>query len=122
MAGEVDAQNGISGREIAGERIDRLAEWLEVSLGPQLAAFASGVTQRHLVGIAQGEERAAHDEERRLRNLYAVTSFLAVRDGAGSAYTWLTEPNAELSGRTPASALHDGDPPETIWLASATPF
>ena len=117
-----DAQNGISGREIAGERIDRLAEWLEVSLGPQLAAFASGVTQRHLVGIAHGEEEPEGDEERRLRNLYAVASFLAVRDGAGTAYTWLTEPNQELSGRTPASALHDGDPPETVWLASATPY
>jgi hypothetical protein len=121
---DVDAQSdrGIAGREIAVERIDRLAEWLEVSLGPQLAAFAAGVSQRHLVGIAHGEEAPADDEERRLRNLFAVASFLAARDGAGTAYTWLTEPNPELSGRTPADALHDGDAPETVWLASATPF
>ena len=120
----MDAHNdrGIAGREIAVERIDRLAEWLEVSLGPQLAAFAAGVSQRHLTGIAHGAESPAGDEERRLRNLFAVASFLAARDGAGSAYTWLTEPNSELAGRTPASALHDGDAPETVWLASATPF
>jgi hypothetical protein len=121
---EVDAHNdrGIAGREIAVERIDRLAEWLEVSLGPQLAAFAAGVSQRHLTEIAHGEEKPRADEERRLRNLFAVASFLAARDGAGSAYSWLTEPNSELAGRTPADALHDGDAPETIWLASATPF
>ena len=95
---DVDAQRdrGIAGREIAVERIDRLAEWLEVSLGPQLAAFAAGVSQRHLVGIAHGEEAPADDEERRLRNLFAVVSFLAARDGVGIAYSWLTEPNIEL--------------------------
>lgn len=117
-----DAQNGIAGRAIAAERIDRLAEWLEVALGPHLAAFAAGVSERHLVEIAHGQEEPAADEERRLRNLYAVASFLAARDGAGTAYTWLTEPNAELSGRTPASALHDGNAPETVWLASPTAF
>jgi Protein of unknown function (DUF2384) len=121
----VDAQDAdrlLAGREIAAERIDRLAEWLGVALGPHLAAFAAGVSERHLTAIAQGEEEPAADEERRLRNLYAVASFLAARDGAGTAYTWLTEPNPELSGRTPASALHEGDAPETVWLASPTAF
>jgi len=120
----LDAQNdsAIAGREIAVERIDRLAEWLEVALGSQLASFAAGLSPRHLAGIAHGEEEPAGDEERRLRNLFAVASFLAARDGAGSAYSWLTEPNSELSGRTPADALHDGTAPETVWLASATPF
>ncbi len=110
-----------AGREIAVERIDRLALWLEVTLGPRLAAFAAGLSPRHLMQIAQGQD-PAEEEERRLRNLYAVASFLAARDGAGSAYTWLTEPNAELHGRTPAAELHDGRSPETVWLASATPY
>jgi hypothetical protein len=118
----LDAQNGIAGREIAAERIDRLAEWLEVSLGPQLAAFASGVSPRHLAGIAHGEEEPDRDEERRLRNLYAVASFLAMRDGAGTAYTWLTEPNPELANRTPADMLRDGESPAPVWFAASPTF
>ena len=113
---------GLARREIAVERIDRLALWLEVTLGPRLAAFAAGLSPGHLMKIAQGGEDPAEDEERRLRNLFAVASFLAARDGAGSAYTWLTEPNAELDGRTPAAELHEGRAPESVWLASATPY
>jgi hypothetical protein len=113
---------GIAGREIAVQRIDRQAEWLEVTLGAKLAAFAAGLSSRHLARIAHGEDKPDGDEERRLRNLFAVASFLAARDGAGSAYIWLTEPNPELEGRTPASLLHHGSPPETVWLATSAPF
>lgn len=113
---------GLAGSEITVERIDRLAEWLEVTLGLRLAAFAAGLSTRELTQIAHGEQEPASDEERRLRNLFGVASFLATRDGAGSAYTWLTEPNSELGGSTPASMLHDGSQPETVWLASATPY
>jgi pyrimidine operon attenuation protein/uracil phosphoribosyltransferase len=34
----------------------------------------------------------------------------------------LIERNPELEGRTPAELLHEGCPPETVWLAAATPF
>jgi hypothetical protein len=112
----------IAGREIAVQRIDRQAEWLEVTLGSRLAAFAAGLSARHLTRIAHREDAPEHDEERRLRNLFAVASFLASRDGAGSAYSWLTEPNPELDGRTPAALLHDGGAPETVWLAASPVF
>jgi uncharacterized protein (DUF2384 family) len=110
------------GGEIAVERVDRLAEWLEVTLGPRLSAFAAGLSTRELVRIAHGEEEPEHDAEERLRNLFAVASMLAVRDGAGSAYAWLTEPNADLDGRSPASLLHDGGTPESVWFAAAPAF
>ena len=110
------------GPEIAAERIDRLAEWLEITLGTRLTAFATGLTTRELVQIAHGEERPGADEERRLRNLYAVASLLAARDGAGSAYAWLTEPNEDLGGRSPARLLHDGRPPESVWFAATPAF
>jgi uncharacterized protein (DUF2384 family) len=113
---------GTAGREIALQRIDRQAEWLEVTLGTKLAAFAAGVSSRHLNRIAHGDDDPESEEELRLRNLFAVASYLAARDGAGSAYSWLTEPNPELDGKTPASLLHDGSPPETVWLAAAQPF
>jgi hypothetical protein len=57
-----------------------------------------------------------------LRNLFAVASLLAARDGAGSAYAWLTEPNEDLGGRSPASLLHDGGTPESVWFAAAPTF
>jgi hypothetical protein len=116
------ADRGPAQREIAVQRIDRQAEWLESALGQRLAAFAAGVSARHLTRIAHREEQPDAGEEQRLRNLFAVASFLASRDGAGSAYTWLTEPNPELEGRTPAALLHDGSAPESIWLAAAPPF
>jgi hypothetical protein len=112
---------GVHG-EIAVERVDRLAEWLEVTLGTRLTAFASGLTTRELVRIAHGDSDPAPDEEQRLRNLYAVASMLAARDGAGSAYAFLTEPNEELGGRSPASLLHDGQKPESVWFAAAPAF
>jgi hypothetical protein len=108
--------------EIAVERVDRLAEWLEVTLGTRLTAFAAGLTTRELVRIAHGDADPAPDEEQRLRNLYAVASMLAARDGAGSAYAFLTEPNEELDGRSPASLLHDGQKPESVWFAAAPAF
>ena len=120
--GSLFAQPDIAGREIALQRIDRQAEWLEVTLGARLAAFAAGLTQSELVRIAQREEEPDSTAEERLRNLFAVASYLAARDGGASAYVWLTEPNPELGGATPAGMLHDGQPPEVVWLAAAPPF
>src|SRR4051794_34547760 len=108
--------------EIAVERVDRLAEWLEVTLGTRLTAFASGLTTRELIRIAHGDSDPDPAAEQRLRNLYAVASMLAARDGAGSAYAFLTEPNEELGGRSPASLLHDGRKPESVWFAAAPAF
>jgi uncharacterized protein (DUF2384 family) len=116
------ADKGIAGREIAVQRIDRQAEWLEVTLGSKLAAFAAGMSPAHLTRIARAQEAPDEPEERRVRNVFAVASLLAMRDGAGSAYAWLTEPNPELDGRTPADLLHEGSAPESVWLAAATPF
>ena len=116
------ADRGIAGREIALQRIDRQAEWLEVTLGSRLAAFAAGMSPAQLTHIARREAAPGADEERRVRNVFAVTSLLAARDGAGSAYAWLTEPNPELDGRSPADLLREGSAPENVWLAAATPF
>jgi hypothetical protein len=114
--------SGFGGEEIAVERVDRLAEWLEMTLGTRLTAFAAGLTTRELVRIAHGDEQPGAAAEQRLRNLFAVASLLAARDGAGSAYAWLTEPNEDLGGRTPASLLHDGGAPESVWFAAAPTF
>jgi hypothetical protein len=114
--------SGFGGEEIAVERVDRLAEWLEMTLGTRLTAFAAGLTTRELVRIAHGDEAPGPAEEQRLRNLFAVASMLAARDGAGSAYAWLTEPNEDLGGRSPASLLHDGGTPESVWFAAAPTF
>ncbi len=108
--------------EIAVERVDRLAEWLELTLGTRLTAFASGLSTRELVQIAHGHEQPRPDEEQRLRNLFAVASMIAARDGAGSAYAFLTEPNQDLGGRSPATLLHAGGTPESGWFAAAPAF
>jgi hypothetical protein len=113
---------GMAGRDIAVQRIDRQAEWLEVTLGARLAAFAAGLSPRDLQRIALRETEPDADVEQRVRNLFAVASYLVARDGAGSAYAWLTGRNPELDGRAPADLLHGGSPPETVWLAAATPF
>jgi hypothetical protein len=110
------------GPEIAAERVDRLVEWLEMTLGTRLTAFATGLTTRDVVQIAHGDARPGPEEEQRLRNLYAVASLLAARDGAGTAYAWLTEPNEDLGGRSPARLLHDGRPPESVWFAATPAF
>ena len=116
------ADRQIAGREIAVQRIDRQAEWLEVTLGARLAAFAAGLTTRDLIRIAHREAEPEKDAEQRLRNLFAVASYLAARDGGASAYAWLTQRNPELGDRSPADLLHDGRKPEIVWLAAAPPF
>ena len=108
-------------QDVAAEHVDHLAEWLLVTLGHRLTAFAAGAeTTEQVDRVAHG---AAPDAglERRLRNLYAVTAFLAAQDGPGSAHEWLLEPNSELDDRTPAAMLHDGVVPERVWLAAAPP-
>jgi hypothetical protein len=117
-----DEDKGSARGEIAAERVDRLAEWLEVTLGTRLTAFAAGLSTRELVRIAHGEDEPDMGAEQRLRNLFAVASMLAARDGAGSAYAWLTEANEDLGGRSPASLLHDGEAPESVWFAAAPAF
>jgi hypothetical protein len=114
--------SGFGGEAIAIERVDRLAEWLEMTLGTRLTAFATALTTRELVRIAHGQEQPEGPVEQRLRNLFAVASLLAARDGAGSAYAWLTEPNEDLGGRSPARLLHDGRPPESVWFAATPAF
>lgn len=107
--------------DITGPHVDHITEWLTVTLGLRLTAFAAGAeTPEQVDRVAHG---AAPDSglERRLRNLYAVVSFLAAEDGPGSAHEWLVEPNAELHHRSPASLLHDGEAPEAVWLAAASP-
>jgi hypothetical protein len=116
------AHSQIAGREIAVQRIDRQAEWLEVTLGARLAAFAAGVSPRELTRIAHREAEPDDGAEQRLRNLFAVASYLAARDGGASAYAWLTQRNPELNDRSPADLLHNGGAPETVWLAAAPPF
>ena len=117
-----DAEQLLGHGQIAVEGVDRLAEWLEVTLGARLAAFAAGLSVSDLGRIAQGSARPNPAAEQRLRNLFAVASLVAVRDGAGSAYAWLTEANADLDGRSPARMLHDGEAPESVWFAAAPVF
>jgi hypothetical protein len=106
---------------VAQERIDRLAQWLEVTLGQRLTAYASGATTAEVYDVVHGED-VPGGLERRLRNLYALTYYIAVTDGPGSAHEWLLEPNPELDSRAPAELLHDGQPPEAVWLAAAPAF
>src|SRR5947209_14959923 len=104
------------------ERIDRLAEWLEVTLGLRLTAFAAGVSPAEVARFAHGEERPRADVDRRLRNLYRATWFVASSDGPGSAHDWLMAPNPGLAGRTPADLLRDGEEPADVWYRAAPVF
>lgn len=121
QAASVINQSDVGQRDFVAEHVDHLAEWLLLTLGPRLTTFAAGAhTAGEVDRVAHG---AAPDAglERRLRNLYAVTAFLAAEDGPGSAHEWLLEPNPELDDRTPAALLHDGEVPEAVWLAAASP-
>lgn len=107
---------------IESERIDRLAEWLETTIGTTLAAFASGLSPHDLDRIAHGEDQPRDDVERKLRNLYAVTWYFAAGDGPKSAHDWLLTPNPELGDRAPADLLREGEAPEAVWFAAAPAF
>jgi uncharacterized protein (DUF2384 family) len=117
----VTYEDNLSGR-IESERIDRLAEWLEATLGPRLTAFAVGSSQADIGRIAHGDEQPTEDLERRLRNLYAVVRLLTQRDRMGTAHEWLTEPNPELANRAPIELLREGESPEPVWFAAAPTF
>ena len=103
------------------QRIDRLALWLEANIGPRLVAYAIDTTRAELGRIVSGEK--PHPiVETRIRNLFAMCSYLAAADGAGTAHDWLVERNPELGNRAPAELLHQGRPPERIWLAAVPAF
>ena len=108
-------------RRIERERLDRLAQWLELTIGPRLAAYAAGTTPNKLNDVAHGDD-VPGELDRRLRNLYAITFYIAAIDGAGTAHEWLIEPNEDLGSKAPAELLHDGEPPEAVWLAAAPSF
>jgi hypothetical protein len=97
-------------------RIDHLAEWLEVTLGARLVAYAVGVTPAEVARYAHGEAPAA-DVEQRLRNLYTATWFIASTDGPGTAHDWLMQPKPELENRAPAELLRGGAVPAAAWFS-----
>jgi uncharacterized protein (DUF2384 family) len=101
--------------------IDVIASWLATNIGARVVAYASGMSRSDLMRIAHGDG-AEDDADRRLRNLFAVCSYMAVSDGPGTAHDFLLEPNVDLDGRTPADLLHDGEPPEKIWIAAVPTF
>jgi uncharacterized protein (DUF2384 family) len=107
---------------IEEERIDHVAEWLEVTLGMKLTAFAVGCSASEITRWAHGDDEPAPTTEKRLRNLYAVAWFKVVNDGGGTAQEWLVQPNPELDNRTPAEMLREGDEPESVWFAVAPAF
>ena len=107
---------------IEEERIDHVAEWLEVTLGMKLTAFAVGCSPSEVTRWAHGDDEPEPTTEKRLRNLYAVAWFKVVNDGGGSAQEWLLQPNPELDNRTPAEMLREGEKPESVWFAVAPTF
>ena len=112
----MDAHTGIG----AGP-IDVIASWLATNIGARVVAFAAELSRAELMRIAHGEG-ADEETDRRLRNLFAVCSYMAIADGPGTAHDFLLEPNPELDGHSPAELLHDGASPERIWLAAVPTF
>ena len=112
----MDARTGIG----AGP-IEVIAGWLATNIGARVVAYAAGMSRSELMRIAHGEGAEPHADER-LRNLFAVCSYMSVADGPGTAHDFLLEPNAELDGRAPAELLHDGASPEQVWLAAVPTF
>lgn len=114
-------EDNLSGR-IESERIDRLAEWLEATIGPRLTAFATAASPNEVARIAHGEEEPPDELEQRLRNLYAVVRLLTERDRTEPAPQWLTAPNPELQNRTPVELLREGESPAPVWFAASPAF
>jgi hypothetical protein len=114
-------EDNLSGR-IECERIDRLAEWLEATIGPKLTAFATATSPNELAAIAHGDEEPPDELEQRLRNLYAVVRLLSQRDRTDTAPEWLTAPNPELENRTPVELLREGESPAPVWFAASPTF
>jgi hypothetical protein len=112
----MDAHTGIG----AGS-IEVIASWLATNIGARVVAYASGMSRADLIRIAHGEG-AEDDADQRLRNLFAVCSYMALNDGPGTAHDFLLEPNAQLEGRSPAELLHEGATPERIWMAAVPTF
>jgi hypothetical protein len=111
-----EAQTGIG----AGP-IEVIASWLATNIGARVVAYAADMTRAELLRIAHGEG-AERDADERLRNLFAVCSYVAVNDGPGTAHDFLLEPNPYLDYRTPAELLHEGAAPERIWMAAVPVF
>ena len=104
------------------ERVSHLAQWLEVTLGPRLTSFAIGISHSQLCRLAHDEAQPGPDTERRIRNVYEATWFMAVNDGPGTAHDWLMQPSPELDGRAPAELLREGHAPAPAWFATAPAF
>lgn len=118
---EMTYEDNLTGR-IEAERIDRLAEWLEATIGPRLVAFATATSASDVARIAHGDENPTDELERRLRNLYAVVRLLTERDRTESAPEWLTAPNPELEDRAPVELLREGESPAPVWFAASPTF
>jgi hypothetical protein len=116
-----DAKNTDAPVAISGGKIDEIARWLTANIGPRVIAYAAHTSRSEIARAAQGQGADPAVDER-LRCIYAVVSYVAVSDGPGSAHDFLVEPNPDLDGRAPAELLHDGAPPEQVWLAAVPAF
>ena len=109
-------------QQIAEEPIDEVARYLDLRLGTELTAYAVGLAPNEVADLARGSVDPGESAERRLRNLYAVAWFLVHRDGPGTAYQFLLEPNSEVQGRPPADALREGVAPREVWFAASAVY
>jgi hypothetical protein len=107
---------------IAEGPVDQVTRYLELRLGTRLTAYVVGLAPTHVAGLAAGSMTSDQGAERRIRNLYAVTWFVAHRDGPGAAYQFLVEPNAELNDRPPAEAMREGVAPREVWFAASAVY
>src|SRR4029453_7333755 len=85
-----DARTGIG----AGP-IEVIASWLTANIGARVAAYAAGMSRADLIRVAHGEGADA-DQDRRVRALFSVCSYMAIVDGPGMAHDFLLEPNPDL--------------------------
>lgn len=103
------------------ERLDRLAQWLEMTLGTRVTAFAVATSQSDICRIAHGEQ-PSEDTEQRLRNLYEAIWTVASSDGPGTANEWLMQSSPQLGGNAPVDLVRAGESPRRDWFDVSPAF
>jgi hypothetical protein len=95
--------------------IERVAAYLQTTLGQQQTAYLAGLRDAKMVGRwARGAVVPRDEAQMRLREAYQAVRLIAEARGAHVAKAWLFGCNARLDDRAPAYLLRHADSPDGL--------
>lgn len=107
-------------RESIANSVEDIATQLLEDLGPKLASYMLGLSDRQTVAAwAAGEKKPRSTNEQRLRDVFHVYSLLRTNNSKHTIRAWFIGMNPMLQDKSPASTIAEGNAHDALIAAKS---